>query len=129
MARRFFTPAEGGGGLGEARVEASLVDALVRRAYTTHTRELKRLLWQAIAESPGDRIALPERMDSDPERVSTAPSAPPPEPAPARTREEIEASLAKNGGNVTLAARDLGFKNRYALYREMKRLGMSRGMD
>ena len=41
------------------------------------------------------------------------------------TRAEVEASLARHEGNVTAASRDLGVKNRFALYRIMRRLGMT----
>jgi two-component system nitrogen regulation response regulator GlnG/two-component system response regulator HydG len=122
VARRFFAPAEGGPG--PARVEGALIDALVRRGYRSHTRELKGLLWQAISGSAGDRLSLPEGLGAEP-----APELPPPAPSTLKSRQEILASLARHAGNVTLAARDLGFKNRYALYRDMKKLGMSRDAE
>jgi two-component system nitrogen regulation response regulator GlnG/two-component system response regulator HydG len=37
------------------------------------------------------------------------------------SRAELEAALAEARGNVTQAARRLGLKNRYVLYRLMKR--------
>jgi two-component system nitrogen regulation response regulator GlnG/two-component system response regulator HydG len=122
VARRFFGP--GAGGRGAARTDAELIDALVRRAYTSHTRELNRLLWRAISESVGDHLSLIEEAEAGPASPSGPPSG---APTTLRSREEIEASLARHGGNVTLAARELGFKNRYGLYRDMKKLGMSRG--
>jgi two-component system nitrogen regulation response regulator GlnG/two-component system response regulator HydG len=116
IARRFF---EGPGAVpGQPRVSPELVDALLRRDYRTHTRELKRILWQAISESDGEQVSLPEDVAPEPIPSAWEPEAP--------AREKIEASLAKNAGNVTRTARELGFKDRYALYRAMKKLGMQR---
>jgi transcriptional regulator of acetoin/glycerol metabolism len=45
------------------------------------------------------------------------------------SRRDIEAALAKMGGKVTRAARLLGLKNRYALYRLMARHGIGSDDD
>ena len=115
--RRFFAATPGGERL--PRVSAALVDRLVRHAYSTHTRELEQLLWQALGESPGEQVELTEGVAR--KLAASLPSS------SALTRDHIEACLAKNGQSVTRAARDLGLKNRFTLYRVMKKLGMSAG--
>ena len=102
---------------GEPRVDAALVDHLVRRAYTTHVRELDALLWRAMTESPGDVVTLPAEL--------RAPLAPPPRPpGEDPTAEAIRASACAHGGNLAEVARALGLPSRYALYRLLKRLDL-----
>lgn len=57
-AEQFFE----GGVSGEPRMAPELMATLVRRTYTTHVRELERLLWQSIAISAGDFLELPESL-------------------------------------------------------------------
>ncbi len=102
---------------GTPRVGPLLVDRLLRHSWTTHVRELDRLLWQAMAESEEAYIALTPGVEAEID-------IPEPEPAEEVGREEVEAALARHEGNVTRAARELGLKNRYALYRLMKRYGL-----
>jgi two-component system nitrogen regulation response regulator GlnG/two-component system response regulator HydG len=124
VARRFFGAA-GPGAAPEARLSADLVDRLVRHAFPLNLRELDQILWQALAESRGDTIELTPGVER---RLAQ----PPPTPAPAEvgpSRHQIEAALARTGGNITRAARELGLKNRFALYRWMRRLGVDPGPD
>lgn len=105
---------------GKARVDIDLVDALVRHDYELHARELATLLWQAVSESDGDTIMLTPSVRAalakdEEERPATSDRMKDP------TREQIEAALQRNAGNVTKAARELGLKNRFALYRLMKK--------
>ncbi|HSU40373.1 MAG TPA: hypothetical protein VLJ38_12430, partial [Polyangiaceae bacterium] len=115
-------------------------------AYTTHTRELRSVLWCALTESTGDRLeltpgvarALGRGEDAVAKRLSPMPTVtvstsqssgtePPRALYDTATREQIEASLAKHEGNVASAAEELGFKNRYVLYRLMKKLAIAGG--
>jgi transcriptional regulator with AAA-type ATPase domain len=111
---------------GIARIDAELVDALVRHEYKLHARELATLLWQAVSESDGPVIAMTPSVraalvrDEGPTPAGDDTSNQP-------TREQIEAALARNRGNVTRASRELGLKNRFALYRLMKTLGVAGG--
>jgi hypothetical protein len=96
------------------RIAPGMIEFLLLRGYQTHVRELSTLLWQAVAESPDDAIG-PPRED-----------APPPssgEPAEL-TREAIEACLRRNGGVLERSWRELGLKNRFALMRLVKKLGV-----
>jgi two-component system nitrogen regulation response regulator GlnG/two-component system response regulator HydG len=107
----------------EPRVAPALVDRLLRHAFHTNTRELAQILWQALAESRGDTIELTEgvarRLDENaPSRAATAELG----------RAEIAAALSAAKGNVTRAARALGLKNRFVLYRLMKKVGVDGGI-
>lgn len=113
LAARFFEPT------GRPRLHPDLVDALVRHRYTHHVRELLRLLWLAIATSPGDFIALTPEV-----RASVSLDAPPSN-APTPDRAAIEAALAAAGGRTSVAAEALGLSSRFALYRLMKRYGIA----
>jgi two-component system nitrogen regulation response regulator GlnG/two-component system response regulator HydG len=107
---RFLTPA------GEPRVQPALIDRLLRHPYRTHVRELDRLLWQAMAESPGECLVLtPELMAQLSATGETAP-----DPGPAR----LLSCLKQHGHNVSAAARALGM-SRFALYRLMKKHGLA----
>jgi transcriptional regulator with AAA-type ATPase domain len=113
------------GALAEPRVDSLLVDNLVRHRYTLHTRELERLLWVALASSHGNFLALTPELGAE---LHLAPAAEPPPPAVEprdAERRAIDAALSAARGNVTEAAQQLGLKNRYALYRLMKRHGIA----
>jgi DNA-binding NtrC family response regulator len=120
LVDRFFEMRHGA--VAEPRVEPELVEWLMRHRYTTHVRELERLLWLAISTSPDDFIAAtPEFL----REVTQDPGLVAPEP----DREAIEQALANARGNVTRAARLLGLRNRYVLYRLMKKVGLESAAD
>jgi DNA-binding NtrC family response regulator len=103
----------------EPRVAPALVDRLLRHPFHTNSRELAQILWQALAESRGDTVELTGGVA---QRLAEA--------APSRAvtgelgRAEIDAALSAAKGNVTRAARALGLKNRFVLYRLMKKVGV-----
>ncbi|WP_437751809.1 sigma 54-interacting transcriptional regulator [Sorangium sp. So ce1389] len=145
LTDRFFE--RRGDRLAEPRIAPALVDALLRHAYTHHLRELERLMWISLGSSPDNFLALtpdvfaalrPEagepRTDpragpraTDPGRTTDPGKSNPPQPSDSGSigRAEIEAALAEAQGSVTGAARLLGLKNRFALYRLMKRHGIA----
>ena len=45
-------------GAGAPALDVTLVERLVRHRYRHHARELDRILWQALADLEGDRVAL-----------------------------------------------------------------------
>jgi len=112
----------------DVRVDAKLIDALLRRDYQGNARELEALLWAAMAASEGEVIAWSQAAmrvgasdgskrlgrESLPGRVRNA------EPS----EDEIRAALARAEGNVARAAKALGLSSRYALYRMMVKLGI-----
>jgi two-component system nitrogen regulation response regulator GlnG/two-component system response regulator HydG len=142
LSERFFEAAPDASRV--PRLDPALVEALLRHHYQTHTRELSTLLWRALTESTSSRLELSpglaaafacdDREDAPP--LTPMPTIPvaqsshsstePPRPAAdTATREQIESALAKHGGNVASAAEELGFRNRYVLYRLMKKLNLA----
>jgi len=111
---------------GAPALDVALVERLVRHRYRHHARELERILWQALADLSGEKVALSPAvnalLDLD-EREAEEATRGSEEP----TREAIEASLRDHRGSVTRAAKQLGLKNRFALYRLMKRHGLGDG--
>lgn len=106
---------------GTPRVTFPLMLALVRRAYTTHVRELEGLLWASIAESDGDELDLPDDATE-----STPSSAPAPRaPTPQLTADDIREALQRVGGSRERAWRELGLANRYVLKRLMQKFRMA----
>jgi hypothetical protein len=103
---------EGAGGRLEPRVDPALVEQLIVRDYETHIRELDALLWRAMAGSTGDTLLLTDDLRQEARGRDTEPTA-----------DEIRAAL-KSAGSVQNAARALGLKSRYALYRLMKKHGI-----
>jgi DNA-binding NtrC family response regulator len=109
----------------EVRVDAKLIDELLRHDYVGNTRTLDSILWAAMASSDGDVIAWSEAAFALGEATYERDAAPQPrtrneEP----TEEEIRSELARVDGSVTRAAQALGLSSRYALYRLMAKLGI-----
>jgi two-component system nitrogen regulation response regulator GlnG/two-component system response regulator HydG len=117
VRRRFCAP---GGGAAEPRVSPALIDRLLRHRFATNTRGLAQVLWQAVADSRGDTVELTAGV------AEQLAQAAPVHAAAEIGRAQIEAALSAAQGNVTRAARALG-KNRFALYRLMKKLGVDAG--
>jgi two-component system nitrogen regulation response regulator GlnG/two-component system response regulator HydG len=124
LAKRFVATAHDG--TSNTRIDAKLVDVLVRRDYPGNVRELEAQLWKAMAASADDVVAY---HDSTFPRGSAAGSA---DGAAGRARNrepsegEIREALSKTGSNVARAAKELGL-SRYALYRRIVKLGIDSG--
>jgi DNA-binding NtrC family response regulator len=118
-----------GGSLAAPRIDPGLLEALLRHRFTHHLRELERLMWVAIATSPKNYLALTNELRHELRVAAATERAPPDETGALRvvSAGEIEAALGEAVGNVTDAARRLGLKNRFALYRLMKRHGILTG--
>jgi two-component system, NtrC family, response regulator HydG len=100
----------------EVRVDPALIEVLLGRSYETNIRELDALLWRAMAASTGDAVVLSEELRRESQaKVQVA------EPG----AEQIRAALKHAEGSVTAAARALGMKSRFALYRLMKKHGIA----
>ena len=124
------------------RIHPHLVQHLLQRRYTANIRELDAILWRAMSESHGDFVdALsemrpsiserpsPSHAQGEPSEVPRMPSTPvdsrpPVESRPEPGADEIRAALARCDGRVAEAARTLGVKSRYSLYRLMKKHGI-----
>ena len=110
--------------------------------YTTHLRQLERLLWVAVESSTGSYAELtPEVIALATEAPTAAPSsAPSGEDSASLEREAdvawnevsenaIVEALAQSGGNVSDAARRLKLKNRYVLIRLLKKYGIEQAPE
>jgi DNA-binding NtrC family response regulator len=129
VAARFFTGSS-------PHLSPAFVRLLVQHSYTTHVRELATLLWQALVESPGDRIEAPkgfgERRTAMPEPPGEAPrDAPEASASPADAEAEaalspaaIQACLDAHNGVIGDAWRQLGLSSRHALARLIKKHGL-----
>ncbi|MBS2020651.1 MAG: sigma-54-dependent Fis family transcriptional regulator [Deltaproteobacteria bacterium] len=117
LAARFFDTSG-------PRLDPALVEALLRHTYTHHARELDFLLSVALSSSPGDYIALTEETASElalPPAVGGSDD----EGSGPLDRAAVESALQACSGSTTRAAQRLGLPSRFALYRLMKRLGIS----
>jgi two-component system nitrogen regulation response regulator GlnG/two-component system response regulator HydG len=112
---RFFEPTTS-----EPRLDPDLVERLLRHTFTHHLRELERLLFLAVSTSRGAFVELTREVEAELRTQGATTSASTDEP----DEERVRAALGDAGGNVTRAARALGLKNRFALYRLMKRFGI-----
>lgn len=110
------------GALAEPRIDCLVVDALIRRDYTLHVRELERLLWVALASTSGSFLNMTSelRMALEPKKSDMVTA-----PITEIDRAAIASALQATNGSVTKAAQKLGLKNRFALYRLMKRYEMA----
>jgi transcriptional regulator with PAS, ATPase and Fis domain len=119
LKERFFE--ERPGDTWEARVDPKLIDAFLRHQFTYHSRELERLLWLAISTTSQNYIELTSEVQAElqmqePENIQQPSSV---------TKEDVQAALADTGGSATLAAKKLGLKNRFVLYRLLKKFEIS----
>jgi two-component system nitrogen regulation response regulator GlnG/two-component system response regulator HydG len=104
---------------GEPRVDPALAEALLLHPFTHHLRELERLLWVAASTSRSDFLELTSEVAAELRQRSPVGGAEPLDAA------AIRKALAAAQGSVTAAARALGLKNRFSLYRLMKQHGLS----
>lgn len=109
--KRFATNSGGADPLLEPR----LVELLSGHTYPENYRELRRLFRLAMSTSEGGYVgatlALLEELE--------------PKLVPSKLdRDRVEAALERHRGRPTNAAKELGLKNRFALYRAMQRLGV-----
>jgi DNA-binding NtrC family response regulator len=138
LAERFVSKKHG---VPLPRVEAELVDHLLRRRLPLNVREVDALLWRAMESAParggGETLALTDEVladaDSGPGPVSEAETSMAATSATVSvsaialepTAEDIQATLVREGGSITRTARSLGLSSRYALYRLMKKYGIA----
>jgi two-component system nitrogen regulation response regulator GlnG/two-component system response regulator HydG len=105
---------------GAPRCGPRLIEALVRHRYTHHVRELDLLLWSALAGCEG------EELEPTPEvvrrlRLRGERSA----PTEGLSAERVRDVLDRCGGSQEKAYRELGLSSRDALYRLLRKLGIS----
>jgi transcriptional regulator with AAA-type ATPase domain len=120
--------------LGQVRqAHATFIEALLLRDWPRNVRQLRNAVKEAAARA-ADRIAAarPDSKDAKDRKVrdkdlpasTTAAKITPARAEGPPTKGEIEQALAKAGGNVSQAARDLG-EHRTQLLRWMKKFGIN----
>jgi DNA-binding NtrC family response regulator len=115
-------------------ISIGLCRQLLEHHYTSHLRELERLLLQAFVESGGESIkaisglaegaaAVAPTADTPPQERSARPL---PKESSATSLEpaRIQAVLDEHNGRIETAYRALGLKNRFALGRLIARHGL-----
>jgi len=126
VARRFFQSRAGR--RAEPRIQPELVEALLRHPFDLGVRELERVLRVSLSSSREAFVALtPEVLETLAQGAAVEPL--PETDAKELTRAEVEDAMVRAGRNVTRAAELLGLKNRYVLYRLMKKLGLDPAPD
>ena len=103
ISRRFMVD-------GHPRLTPAFARFLLSHSYTTHARELRRMLWESADRSPGEYLDLiggSENESSDP-----------------LSREGIQAALDRHNGVQERVWRELGLSSRHALRRLMIKHGL-----
>lgn len=123
IGKRFFSGWDGTNG--EPRVSPKLITQLLRRTYSTHTRELKTLLWDSMARSDKHYLGpLPaERPGAETDPPGSVPAAARPE----ITRETLVECLKRTQGSQSMAWKELQLPSRFALYRLLKKYNIEPG--
>jgi two-component system nitrogen regulation response regulator GlnG/two-component system response regulator HydG len=98
----------------EPQLHPALVDALLRHRYRTNVRELGRLLMVSASSSPGKFLNLTSDVAAE---LETAQGNDADTPSSGQIRDALDAAH----GNKSEAAKLLGLKSRFALYRLMKK--------
>lgn len=129
IASRFLL--EGKCEVRDVNLDPLLLDRWMREEHPLNVRGLEAELLHAMGAARGSRIEqpLPGPAGAHGAGPPLTPRAAPLRPAPVRgpedlDREEVEALLKRAGGNVTHAARELGW-SRYQLIRKMKKCGLA----
>jgi transcriptional regulator of acetoin/glycerol metabolism len=90
------------------------MEALVRHRYQGHVRELERLLIASASSSPGTFLNLTNEVAAE---LESALKCDADAPSDVQIREALDAAR----GNKSEAAKLLGLKSRFALYRLIKK--------
>jgi DNA-binding NtrC family response regulator len=105
---------------GEPRFSPNLISRLASHPYTTHVRELERLLWLSLSTSRGNTLELTQELRNEIDPPTEEEEATP-DPAKVPTAEEVKAALERSGGVKDKAWRELGLANRWVLARLLKK--------
>ena len=112
LKQRFFAD-------GVPRLSLQLVRRLVRREYTANVRELRHLLWRALAGSAGNILEWADARPAGDEGELPASSDAPID------REQLQRALDENNGSLEKTWRALGLANRHVLSRLVRKHGLS----
>jgi DNA-binding NtrC family response regulator len=108
----------------DPRLPVQWVEALVRRRYLTHCRELRNLAWKAIGAERGSELTARSALATLERPPSPDGAAPPERAGGAMRAEDIQACLDRHNGVIEKAWRELGLKNRHALARLISKYGL-----
>jgi DNA-binding NtrC family response regulator len=100
---------------GLPRLGSDFMRNLVQHPFTANVRELRQLLWRALAGSSGDALEWP--------RNALAPG--PENEGDDLPRDEIQRALDANNGSLEKTWRSLGLSNRYVLRRLIAKYGLA----
>ncbi len=106
------------------RVDPDLVEALMQHRYSYNVRELDKLLWKAVADSPRNFVALTRALRDELGQPERRTSAALPAPVAEPTAQQVMEGLSRHDGHVAKTASALGLSSRYALYRLMRKYGL-----
>jgi DNA-binding NtrC family response regulator len=99
------------------RVSPGFIQRLVQYPFASNVRELRHLLWRALAESPGNALTWPENDPSFDTSAEDESGDPP--------HAEIQRALDANNGSLEKTWRALGLANRYVLRRLIAKYGLT----
>jgi len=117
---RFFDGWNPSDHAGEPRMSSTFVSRLVRHRWQAHVRELTALLWTAMTTATEAWLDVTPEVSAQLETTSDNSYN-----DPNRLEEDaVREALAASHGKVAVAARLLGLKNRWVLYRMMERFGV-----
>lgn len=105
------------------RIAPGLMCALVTHTYTTHIRELDRILWACTEGSAGDYVEIVSGCGLQIEAVVVDEKS----GQAALDKEVIERCLEKHQWNQSKVWPELGLRNRHQLARLMKKHGIHSG--
>jgi DNA-binding NtrC family response regulator len=100
---------------GSPRLAAGFVSRLLRQTFDANVRDLRHLLWRALAQGSGDTLEWPGLAETPPSDAEG-------EELP---RTEIQRALDANNGSLEKTWRALGLANRYALRRLIAKHGLT----
>src|SRR5450432_3104135 len=104
---------------GVPRLSDGFARRLVQRGYDANVRELRQLLWRALATSAGDELEWPdEALDSADAITSGSSTAD-------LSLEQLKRALDENNGSIEKTWRALGFANRHVLNRLLRKHGLA----
>lgn len=101
---------------GLPRLGQGFVRRAVQHAFASNVRELRHLLWRALAESQGDALEWPEQ-EGEGELVTGQ--------GEDLERDRIQSALEANKGSLEKTWRALGLSNRYVLRRLIAKYDLS----
>lgn len=103
---------------GRPRLSPALVDRLLRHRWNAHVRELTAILWTSMTTAREGWLDA----TNDVLEMLAAPVEPPRSDPGGLDKKTVEAALAAANRKIAVAARALGLKNRWVLYRLMEKL-------